>query len=210
MPLFKKNDVTPPVRPSGPPASAATGAARQAPAADTGPAMREKIGQVSAAIDVFVTGDFRDASHTQTIVRCLGASLAPRHFPDQSIWAKSIPFADQAAAIGEWLIIVKLYQLCAYWNDDAFPQLQQTNPQFCELLGWARPGDRAVLRDKAFDAATRLPASLVVFPSSHETVGEILWSESIALQRPVDWLARTEPPPPAPPNGLALASDAVM
>lgn len=124
--------------------------------------------------------------------------MAPRAFPDQSIWARSIPFADEAAAIGEWLIIVKLYQLCAYWNDQALPELGQSNPQFCELIGWARAGDRSVLRMKAFDAAHRLPASLVVFPGSRETVGQIHLTKSLQLNQPVDWLARTEAPPRGP------------
>lgn len=175
--------------------AAATGASALEPAGRDAD-LREQIEHMSAAIDVFVTGDFRDPAHTSAIVSGLGASLEPSRFPGQSIWAKSVSFADRAASAGEWLIVVKLYQLCAYWNDDALPQLRQVNPQFCEMLGWARAGDRAALRDKAFDAATRLPASLLVFPSSsRDTVGEILWTESIALERPADWLARTEPWP---------------
>src|SRR5215475_479775 len=140
--------------------------------AGEGSDLREQIRRMSGAIDVFVTGDFRDSSQTSALVFGLGASIAPSQFPEESIWAKSVSFADRAAAIGEWLIVVKLYQLCAYWNDDALPQMRPVNPQFCEMLGWARASDRGVLRDKAFDAAARLPASLLVFPSSsRETVG---------------------------------------
>jgi len=201
MALFKKAG---PATASSPvPRGAWPGPAHEAgpsPADEAGPTLREKIGQLSAAIDVFVSGDFRDSGTTSTIVECVGAGLAPLHFPEQSIWARSIPFADRAAAIGEWLIIVKLYQLCAYWNDQAGPELSQKIPQFCEMVGWARPGDRAALRDKAFDAAQRLEASLMLFPFSNERVGEIVLTESVYLNRVADWLARTEPPPPAPPT----------
>jgi hypothetical protein len=207
MGLFKKSAAT-----AGPAAAPAAATGASAPeTAGGGADLREQIGRMSAAIDVFVTGDFRDSDQTSAIIAGLGASTAPSHFPDQSIWARSVSFADRAAAIGEWLIIVKLYQLCAYWNDDALPQLRQVNPEFCEMLGWVRAGDRAALRDKAFDAAARLPASLLVFPSSsRETVGEILWTESIALERPADWLARIEPWPTASVPTARESVDAIL
>ena len=195
MAIFKKDR-----DPAPPPGQAAQAPADRVPEAVPEASLHEKIAKLSLAIDTFVSGDLRGADVTMTIARTVGAGFAPRHFPDDSIWAKSVPFADRAAAIGEWLIIVKLYQLCAYWNDDALPQFSQVNPQFTEMVGWVRPGDRAALRDKAFNAAQKLDPFTVAFRASGETVGDILFAESFQLERTADWLATPVPPPPPPPT----------
>jgi len=197
MAIFKKDHYP---TPAPAPAEHAPAAAPQIREVTPEAGLREKIAKLSLAIDTFVSGDLRDADVTMTIASTVGAGFAPRHFPDDSIWAKSVPFADRAAAIGEWLIIVKLYQLCAYWNDDALPQFSQINPQFVEMVGWARPHDRSALRDKAFDAAQQLDPFVVAFPASGETVGDILFAESFQLGRTADWLANPVPPPPPPPT----------
>ena len=82
----------------------------------------------------------------------------------------------------------------------ALPQFSQVNPQFTEMVGWARPWDRSALRGKAFDAAQKLDPFTVAFPATGETVGDILFAESFQLKRTADWLATQVPPPPAPPT----------
>ena len=164
------------------------------------PTFQQKVASMASAIDVLVTGDWRDADNVLTLQEALGAEMAPRHFPESSIWARSIPFSDHAASADEWLIIMKLYQLLVYWNDQALPEFRQTNPNLVEMIGWARPADRATMRDKAFEAALHLDPRQVVFASSGDSVGTILLLESIALGRTVDWLSNPAPPPPPAPS----------
>lgn len=171
-----------------------------APSPAPAPSLSEKVASMSAAIDILVTGDWRDSQNLRALVKGLGAGIAPRHFPEQSIWARSVPFSDQAAANGEWMIIIKLYQLLVYWNDELLPQFSQSNPDLVEMIGWSRPGDRVTMREKSFDAAQKLEPRQVVFPRTGETVGSILLSESIDMGRTVDWLANPGPPPPPVPT----------
>jgi hypothetical protein len=183
--LFKKREEpTPPPQVAAPPPTT----------------LGEKIVSMSAAIDILVTGDWRDSQNVLAVQEALDAGMAPRHFPESSIWAKSIPFSDQAAASGEWLIIIKLYQLLVYWNDELLPQFRQSNPNFVELIGWARPADRATMREKSFEAVQHLEPRQVVFARSGETIGSILLSESTDMGRTVDWLASPVPPPPPVPT----------
>jgi hypothetical protein len=202
MALFKKKGVPTPSAQAPPPPGSPV-------AAQPEPDLRKTIAKLSSAIDTFVSGDLRDSATVMTITKALGAGMAPRHFPEKSIWARSLPFAEKAAAIGQWLIIVKLHQMTDYWNDDALPAFQQSKPEFVELIGWARPADRIALREKAFEAAQQLPPQTVVFPMSGETIGNILLAESTALGRAVDWLANPAPLPTPPPTARARI-DAVV
>lgn len=158
------------------------------------PDFHETTQRLSAALNIFATGDLRDPDAVMTIMNCLGAGAAPFHFPETSIWARCLPFADEAVAHGEWLVVVQLHKVSDFWNDDMGPAFQQTNPRIIQMIGWARPEERRELRDRAFTAAQQLPPDTVIFPVTGESVGTYLLSESTALVRVVDWLANPVPP----------------
>jgi hypothetical protein len=160
-----------------------------APSPPPEPDIREQIRVLAPVLEQLLSGDL-DSRAYSTLTDTLGAGMAPNFFPEDSIWARSSPFADRAGAVGEWPVVVQLYELMQFFMKTVLPEMAKSNPQTAQFWGRPRHGDIEALTKRAVHAAQQVDARQVVTPLYGQNAGSFLLNVPQLKGTVVDVLAR--------------------
>lgn len=138
--------------------------------------------ELAGLFDQCFAGDLQAA--VPRLISLMGATTAPSHFPDASIWVKLASSAIGARAAGTQMALLKAAQFTEFWHSQVHDQAPEVLRFF---LGAARREHVDVIYSAAFEACEDLDQAELVVPTTGETVANTAQFLSMVLGRAYDF-----------------------